>query len=78
MMLLFCTECCRVFYGDLIKCPDCDGVNLVPLAISETIVAAEYKVLPTGCPDCGSPYVGGKLEAHFTGCPRAKKGSDIP
>ena len=78
MILHFYTECHHVFYGDLVKCPDCHEVNLTPLAISEAVVSSQHYVVPTGCPDCGSPYPGGKLEAHFTGCPRASEGSDIP
>lgn len=72
-MLYFCTECHYVFYGDLQECPNCHKVNLTPLAVFETVVTAQHSVQPTGCPDCGSPFAGGKLEAHFTGCPREKR-----
>jgi hypothetical protein len=72
-MLYFCEECRFVFYGDLRECPNCHKVNLTPLSIIQNYAPAQQSVQPTGCPDCGSPYAGGKLEAHFTGCPREKR-----
>ena len=71
-ILWYCTECNHVFYGDLRECTNCHKTNLSPLTINN-VITSELSVNVAGCPDCGSPYAGGKYEAHFLGCPRDKK-----